>query len=397
MLAFALVLVLSAAGATPTPAAAPPPAAAPAAAPDATLDFTAEARLLFRVVACEGDAPLPKNIDEKVIAEHCKELHKRTEKYKETWINVAEPFLQKLKSPGLPTTVVYPFGGGDLISALTTWPEAKEITTMSLEHAGDPRRINQIDSKQLKTSLELIRKTSAGLLTANDSKTENLMKGQRGELPGQLSFFLIALAVHGYEPVALRYVRVEPDGSLHGITQKDVDELAKKDAQLLKSGWTSPDFSEAFSNLELKFQKKGDPKEAKVHRHFAQNLDDDHFGGVPGMKQHLEQKGQIVAMTKAASYLLWRPNFSAIRDYLLNHMEFMFSDSTGVPPSFATAKGFTQTAFGRFDESFLVGNATHNADFKKLWEKAEPLPFRYGYLDKKLQKHMLVTQKAAKQ
>lgn len=361
-----------------------------------TLDFTAEAKLLFRVVACEGTAELPKNLDPAVVTEHCAELHKRTTKYKQTWIDVAQPFLQKLKSERLPTTLVYPFGGGDLISALTTWPEATEITTMSLEHAGDPRRINSVDSKQLATSLALIRETSKGLLTANDSKTSNLMKGQRGELPGQLSFFLIALAVHGYEPVAMRYVRVQPDGTLHGITQADVDELAKKDAQLLKKGWTSPDFSEAFSNVELKFQRKGDPKDAKVHRHFAANLDDAHFGAEPGMKKHLEAKGRVVAMTKAASYLLWRPNFSTIRDYLLENMEFMFSDSTGVPPSFAAAKGFAQTPFGRFDESFLGASATHNADFRKLWEKAEPLSFRYGYLDKKLRYHLLVTRKAAK-
>lgn len=381
MLAIPILLILSAGE--------PPPA-------DATLDFTAEAKLLFKVVACEGDAVLPKNIDAKVVAEHCKELQKRTAKYKETWIDVAEPFLQKLKSAGLPTTVVYPFGGGDLISALTTWPEATEITTMSLEHAGDPRRINSVDSKQLATSLALIRETSRGLLTANDSKTSNLMKGQRGELPGQLSFFLIALAAHGYEPVSMRYVRVEPDGTLHGITQKDVDELAQKDAQLLKKGWTDPDFSVAFSNVELKFQKKGDPKDVKIHRHFAANLDDDHFGTEPGMKKHLEAKGKVVAMTKAASYLLWRPNFSTIRNYLLEHMEFMFSDSTGVPPSFAKDKGFSQNAFGTFEESFLAGNATYNADFRKLWETAEPLTFRYGYLDKKLHKHMLVTKRTVK-
>lgn len=382
MLAHSLFFILSASEAAP--------------AAGAPLDFTAEAKLLFRVVACAGEAPLPKHIDPEVVAEHCRELKERTDAYKKTWIDVAAPFLEKLKTPNLPATLVYPFGGGDLISALTTWPLATEVTTLSLEHAGDPRRINQVDARQLKTSLELLRTTSAGLLTANDSKTSNLMKGQRGELPGQLSFFLIALAVHGYEPTALRYVHVEADGSLHGITQQDVDELVKKDAQLLKKGWISPDFSEAFSNLELKFQKKGDPKDAKVHRHFAQNLDDAHFGAAPGMRAHLEAKGRVVAMTKAASYLLWRPNFSAIRDYLLDHMEFMVSDSTGVPPSFATAKGFSQTAFGQFEESFLAGSPTHNAAFRKLWKQAEPLPFRYGYLDKKLHKHLLVTQKAAK-
>ena len=40
----------------------------------------------------------------------------------------------------LPTALVYPFGGGDLMAALQLFPEATEITTISLELAGDPRR-----------------------------------------------------------------------------------------------------------------------------------------------------------------------------------------------------------------------------------------------------------------
>ncbi len=364
-------------------------------AADAPLDFTAEAKLLFRVVACQGNTPLPAHLDEKVVARHCKELEKRIEKYRATWVKEAQPFIQALKPQGLPGTVVYPFGGGDLISALTTYPEATDYTTMSLEHAGDPRRIHKVTKKQLEASLALIRQTSAGLLVANDSKTENLMKGQRGELPGQLSFFLIALAVHGYEPVSLRYVKVNPDGTLRALSQQDLDTLAQKDAKLLHKAWVSPDFSEAFDNLELVFVKKGeDPATAKkVHHHFAANLNDDNFGKDTAMQAYLNGKGKIVAMTKAASYLLWRDVFSTIRDYLLEHMVFMVSDSTGVPPRFATAKGFTQTAYGKFNESFLGASPEHNEAFRKLWKDAKPLGFRYGYLDKGLSKHMLVTQK----
>jgi len=175
------------------PAAAPAPSSEP-------LDFTKQVKVLFRVVACAGDEPIPSTFDAKVVEAHCKELNRRTDAYKKTWVGEAMPFIQALKPAGLPTTVVYPFGGGDLISALTTYPEATDITTMSLEHAGDPRRIDSVTSKELAQSLALIRSTSSGLLVANDSKTENLMKGQRGELPGQLSFFLIGLAVHGFEP-----------------------------------------------------------------------------------------------------------------------------------------------------------------------------------------------------
>jgi hypothetical protein len=378
----------------------PPPAAAPKAqttAPtSAPLDFTAEMKLLSRVVACNGDIPLPANIDAKVVDAHCKELSRRIEAYRRTWVGTAKPFLQTLKPTGLPNVVVYPFGGGDLMSALTTYPDAKEITTMSLEHAGDPRRILKVDSAQLKQSLALIRATSLGLLVANDSRTDNLMKGQRGELPGQLCFFLIALSVHGYEPLSLKYVKTNADGTLRYLTDTELASLETKEATLLHAGWVSPDFSTAFDNLELTFVKKGDdPKVAsRTHRHFAQNLDDEHFGLDEPMKKHLALKGRITAMTKAASYLLWRDNFSTIRNYLLSNMDFMVSDSTGIPPKFAKAAGFEQQAYGRFQESFLGASFEYNKDFRALWKTSKPLAFRYGYLDKNLSKHMLVTFKA---
>lgn len=358
----------------------------------APLDFTDEAKLLYRVVACGNDAPLPDGIDAKVVDAHCKELNKRIEKYRATWVKEASPFIQALKPAGLPTTVVYPFGGGDLISALTTYPEGKEFNTLSLEHAGDPRRIKGITSEKLKTSLALIRQTSAGLLTANDSKTSNLMAGQRGELPGQLCFFLIALAVHGYEPVSLRYVKPNTDGTLRYLTAEELATLEKKEATLLNKVWVAPDFSEAFDNLELVAVKKG-TGEKITHRHFAENLDDDHFGKDEGLKKYLDSRGTIVAMTKAASYLLWRDAFSTIRNFLLSHMVFMVSDSTGIPPKFATEAGFTQETYGKFAESFLGANPDYNRDFVKLWKDAKPLPFRYGYLDKNLSKHMLITKK----
>ncbi len=361
----------------------------------APLDFTDEAKLLFRVVACGNDDPLPAGFDAKVIEAHCKEMQRRYAKYRATWIGEAQPFIQGLKPAGLPATVVYPFGGGDLISALTTYPEATEITTMSLEHAGDPRRIKGITAKQLSDSLSLLRATSSGLLVANDSKTENLMKGQRGEVPGQLSFFLMGLAAHGYEPVQLRYVKLNPDGSPRYLTAEELGTLEKKEAPLLHKSWVSPDFSEAFDNLELVFVKKGDdPKtQARVHRHFAQNLDDEHFGKDTAMQAYLNSRKNIVAMTKAASYLLWRDNFSTIRSYLLTHMDFMVSDSTGVPVKFAKKAGFSQQAYGTFAESFLPASESYNEDFRKLWKTAKPLAFRYGYLDKNLSRHMLITKK----
>ena len=78
-------------------------------------DFLAEAELLYRVVACEGE-------------------------HREQWVGRAQDLIARLCSAGWPSVVVYHSGGGDLISALTTCPDATDITTMSLEFPGDPPR-----------------------------------------------------------------------------------------------------------------------------------------------------------------------------------------------------------------------------------------------------------------
>jgi hypothetical protein len=389
-------LALAQAPATPAPAATAAPAATPAEPP---ADFVAEARALMQVVTCQGEGALPAGFDLPTHTAFCKKQQKSIAAYRDTYLPVASRFLARLRPAGLPTTVVYPFGGGDLLSALTTYPDGTDITTLSLEHAGDPRRLGAIKSKeQLADSLEMIRYTSWGLLNANDSKTENLMKGQRGEIPGQLTFFLTALAVHGYEPVSLRFFRIEKDGTLHYFTRSEIAAVENEDAKLLRGKWTEPDFSMAFSNSELTFVKKGeDPKAARVHRHIAWDLLDPAVAKT-GIIQWLEAKGPMVAMTKAASYLLWRNDINRLRGYLLSHMTMMISDSTGIPPRIAAKAGFIQETYGTFEVSFLEASPEINADFVALWagQPRRKLPIRYGYIDgaKPVGNiHLLVTKK----
>jgi hypothetical protein len=231
------------------------------------------------------------------------------------------------------------------------------------------------------------------------------MKGQRGEIPGQLAFFLTALAIHGYQPIGLTFFRVEKDGTLHHFTASEIAALQGQEARLLRGKWTEPDFSMAFSNSELTFVKAGeDPAtSARVHRHIAWDLSDAALART-GIIAYLESKGTVAAMTKAASYLLWRDDFSRIRRYLLGHMTLMISDSTGIPPHWATPAGFVQETYGSFEVSFLEANPDTNREFKELWagQPVRKLPFRYGYIDgtKDGEKptgtyHLLVTRKAA--
>ncbi len=393
-LSAAVLLLMAPAAWAAEPAAKPPPVIASATAGEGH-DFAAQAKLLFRAVACGSDDPLPEGLDRAVVEAHCRALAPKILSYRARYVGEARTFLAKLRPTGLPSTVVYPFGGGDLLSALTTYPDASDITTLSLEHAGDPRRLDKIGAARLAESLDLFRRSVWGLLMADNSTTENMQALERGEIPGQLAFFLVGLAVQGFEPVSLRYFSLNPDGSLHYLSLEEIAAQEKILARTLRGVWKSPDVSIAFSNAELTFRPKGGGP-LRVHRHFAADISDRRLSKDAAILKYLEGKGRVAAMTKAASYVLWRKDFDLIRRFLLGHMEFMISDSTGIPPRYVEGTGFSYETYGTFNGSFLGADEESNAALRKVW-KAQParlLPFRYGYPDSSGKWHLFLLRKA---
>jgi hypothetical protein len=291
-------------------------------------------------------------------------------------------------------TVVYPFGGGDLLSALVAFPDATEITTISLEQAGDPRRLRKLKPWQIDASLGALRVEIGGLISVGSNTSANLSAQQRNELPGQVSSFLLGLVAAGFEPVSMRYFSFGDGGEVVYFDQAAIDALDAKHGKSLKHDWESPNFSEAFKNVEIQYRRPGEPS-VRVHRHIGWNLGDDYMKKNPQLLRHLEKKGKAVMLTKGASYLLWRGDFSLIRNYLLSHLTWMLSDSTGIPPAYAKRAGMIQETYGSFNGAFLEGardNVTETA-FVELWRKnpRKPLAFRFGYVDKDGAGHLLVT------
>ena len=131
------------------------------------------------------------------------------------WLARAQPFLEKVVPTDLPPRVVYPFGGGDLLTALVTFPHATEIDTVSLEPSGDVRSVDTIAPEDLDGALADVRDMTRRLFAVAHSKTTTMSKMAKAKFPGELALALIALTMNDLEPVAVRYFRVAPDGQLH--------------------------------------------------------------------------------------------------------------------------------------------------------------------------------------
>lgn len=352
--------------------------------PLAGVNFVREIQAAFRVAACSGDdAFIPAGVDKKLVDTHCGMLTSGFAEYKREWVDVAGPFIAKFRPASLPTTIVYPFGGGDLVSALATYPDGTEFTTISLEVAGDIRGITKAENKRLEKELATLRDHLGKLFLKAHSRTINLDIETRGAIPGEIAFSMAALAIHGFEPVSLRYFDFEPDGSLHWATEEDIAKADKAKSRAL------------FSNAEIRFRKPGDAK-VRVLRHVAYDLSDANVRRKPALMKHLETKPKVSAMTKAASHLLWDDkNFSVIRDYLMSHTDWMISDTTGVPPRIAKKNGFVQDVYGLYEwpEPFGTVNNDDAKAFHELFKSSSPITFRYGYPDNKSHGHIVVTRK----
>jgi hypothetical protein len=383
--------VAAAALAPPGSATRPDPPSAADAQPE-TLegkDFLPEALVIFRVAACGPTGEVPARFDRSVVDRHCDALARAYDDYKRDWVDVAKPFLASLRPKDLPGAVVYPFGGGDLVSALATFPEATEITTISLEPAGDVRPMDSLPPERLSRELAGHRDHLLRLFAKAHSRTDNLEKESKTDLPGEILFALAALVVHGDEPVSLRYFRLRPDGSVAYVTQADIDEAKRGAARRA-----------LFANAELRFRRSGSPATGPVQvlRHLSFNLDDTHLKADPSLLAHLNAKGKVAAMTKAATHLLWDDHFSSIRGWLVDHTDWMVSDSTGIPPRIAGPAGFVQDTYGTFDgpSPFGLPDARDARDLKRLFasQPSRDLAFRYGYPDKDGHAHLVVTRRA---
>src|SRR4051794_27401115 len=89
--------------------------------PSAGSDFGPQARVLFRVAACGSEDAIPERFSTKAITAHCKEMAGIYTSYRKAWADAAQAFIAGLRPRDLPKTVVYPFGGGDLSSALAVY------------------------------------------------------------------------------------------------------------------------------------------------------------------------------------------------------------------------------------------------------------------------------------
>lgn len=367
--------------------------AAPSARAEDPATFAEELGLLRRYIACDersDAAKPPAGLKIGTVNAACKEVKRRIDLFRKRWYDKAKPFFADIVPAAVPKIVVYPFGGADLLHALAVFPNAERITTLSLEHVGDPRAVATMDAGKLTKNMKQQHAFIIKLFQVNHNRTVDLQELNASPVPAPLVFALTALDLYGYEPVDARWFDIGSSGEVVYLTPSAIAAFDKTPAAKKQK-----DRNAFFGNVELRFKKAGVANApVQVWRHMRANLHDEHMANSP-VAAYIRAQGTISAMTKAASYLIWRDDFSIIRNTLLDQMVWMISETSGIAPFHASEKGFKQEVWGRFTGNMFPGSKKAENAMIEMWQKQpeRPLPMQFGYPDKIENNHLMVTTK----
>ena len=279
--------------------AAPPP-------PETPADLGADARALFDLVSCRGRPPA--GLDAAAVREFCGRQAPRLGRAHRA-AAAFDALLTPLRPDRLPSAAVSPLSDAGLLRALLAYPGARNVTTLSPRRAGDPRLLPRLaDPGRLRA-----------FLSAVEADTEKLVRGAGGGAGGEagaLPVLLLAAAVAGQEPAALRFFRVEPAGTLHYLGPKEL-------ANLEEAGGAG-----AFSSCELELVRPGQAAKAVTVRHLAADLSDRGTAADPGPLAHLALKGPFAALLEEAG-ALGGDGYGRLRALLLSRSACLVTDGTG--------------------------------------------------------------------
>lgn len=239
-------------------------------------------------------------------------------------------------------TVLYPFGGPDLLYVNAMFPEARNYVLMGLEPVGEVPALESLPPGEVLAALPSFRRATktqllAGYFITEDMRSDLNRSGLRGVTPILLS------------TVALSGGKVD---SVSGISVGG------------KPG------------VDMRF------RDASGRRHRAVYLacDLSNGGFDPACRQWLAGFSRAVTYFKAGSYLMHDNRFSQSRDFFLSHSKAILQDDSGIP-----FRNFDDSwslhFFGEYRAPIAIFASHGQEDLRQAFatNPARPLPFGSGY------------------
>jgi hypothetical protein len=285
-------------------------------------------------------------------------------------------------------TLFYPFSGPDFLHAGTFFPEMDKIVMIGLEPLGTLPDIEKISKQNLAAYFNGVQRTLVTVLQYSFFKTLDMQVDLTGRvvstIDGTLPIIMLFMARTDHKVLFYEKMALTKEGTLVPASEYKGDKST-------------------YYATKIDYQRADKPEERKTLYYFSVNLSNDYYEGKGGLNQRKDLKTFLETLDfktvylKSASYLMYKPYFSVIKNIILNQTHYLLQDDSGMAFSNFTNGKWDLTLFGKYVGPIsLFANYWQqdmNLAYKNKKYKIRPLPFGIGYQFKEGTSNLILAKK----
>jgi len=282
-------------------------------------------------------------------------------------------------SSALAATVFYPFSGPDFVNVFALFPHAKTYLLIALEPVGNLPDFAALNGRNFFASLQ----RSLYDLLRLDFFLTNKMRSSLGksELKGALPVLMFFLAREQARVLDVQYWAMQPDGSI---------------AESAAAGPGDP--PTGIPGVRIVFESPGEAG-AQTLYYFQFNLRNDSLARNQPFVSFLKSFGPVTTFAKAASYLMYKPYFSAIRQFILDQSTDVLQADSGIPLRHFDPAVWNLRFYGTYAGPIALFRNCYQADMAAMYRRGQdirPLPFGIDYRHRARTSNLMLASKKAK-
>jgi hypothetical protein len=274
--------------------------------------------------------------------------------------------------------VFYPFSGPDVITPLVCFPHSQRYVFVALEPAGTLPSAGRISHKNLGAYLAATRQTMASILGRSFFVTREMDRQFRGQVTDGLLLPILELLVRtNHTILGFRYVRLDDSG-----------QLIERDANYHAPGVIGN------KGVEIEFRSDADQS---LHRlcYLSVNLADNRLREDVAFQKFAATLKGSSALLKATSYMTHKPEFSTIRDLVVQTSGAVLQDDSGIPYHFFTGGAWRVQLYGDYQRPYGSFRWLEQKDLRTAYREpgVKRLPMNIGYGFRRITSNMLLAER----
>ena len=331
------------------------------------------------------------SVDTKVLAEFVNPpgFQDYAANIQQVWQQFAQRHLQPIRqwaarelADPAPTAgaVFYPFSGPDLVNLLAFFPHASTYIMLALEPVGTLPVFRPGANEPFYQSLEYALNE---LLQFNFFFTEHMAADlRRRELDGVLPLLLFFLGREGLQVQQVSYLLVSDEGVVH-------EKPAVAGEKLAGAG---------IPGVKIVGQR-GPEGPLQTFYYFSFNLQNASWRRSPEFANFLKGLASFHTLVKAASYLMFKPHYGDIRQFILTQSQVVLQTDEGIPVRYFDSGQWERRFFGVYLRPIALFSNCYQPDLAALYQQQQPppLPFGIGYHHRRHSGNLMLARRLPRQ